>query len=182
MKWGIPVGMLLFSIAGCVEVRMANPWGLSRTWAKLSNMLTRPLWSILPAPRGFGILTTIGRRSGKPRPQSVRAIREGDAVYVVAMMGERAAWLKNVRANPRVTVRLGRETLDGSAREITDSGERRRATDIYVGTVVFGDYPDYFVYQWGLPTRSKIVRALQQWFEDGIPVIIQLESGEPEIA
>ena len=161
---------------------MPNPWAGSRTYAKLGNMLTRPLWSVLPAPLGFGILTTVGCRSGKLRPQSVRAIRQGDAVYVVAMMGERAAWLKNVRTNPRVTVRLGRGTLDGSAREITDSVERRRAIDAYVGTVVFADYVDYLVYHWDFPTRSKIVRAHRQYFEDGIPLIIQLESSEPAIA
>ena len=161
---------------------MPNPWAGSKFYAKLGNMVTRPLWSTLPAPSGFGVIATIGRKSGKHRRQSVRAIRQGDVVYVVTMMGEKAAWLKNIRANPVVTVRLGRETLEGSAREIIDPVERQRAMDVYVGTVVFADYADYLTYHWDLPTRSKIVRAHRQWFEDGIPLIIQLESSEPAIA
>ena len=155
---------------------MPNPWAGSKPYAKLGNMFTRPLWGILPAPRGFGIITTVGRRSGKPRRQSVRAIRHDDVVYVVAMMGKKAAWLKNIRANPRVTMRLGKETLNGTAREITDSSERQKAMDAYTGTLVVADYFDYIAYHWGLATREKIVRAHQQWFDDGIPVIVQLES------
>ncbi len=160
---------------------MPNPWAGSKFYARLGNIFTRPLWSIRPAPPGFGILTTIGCRSGKLRRQSVRAIRQGNVVYVVAMMGEKAAWLKNIRANPKVTVRLGKETLQGSAWEISDSFEMQRAMEVYTDTVVFADYLDYIVYHWGLPTRLKIVRAHRQWFEEGIPLIIQVESSKAAI-
>ncbi|MDP2949661.1 MAG: nitroreductase family deazaflavin-dependent oxidoreductase [Chloroflexota bacterium] len=154
---------------------MPNPWAGSKFYAKLGNTFTRPLWSVLPAPSGFGILTTIGRRSGKPRRHSVRAIRQGDIVFVVAMMGEKASWLKNIRADPEVTLRLGKETFNGTAQEANDSPVRQRAMDAYTGTVTLGDYFDYIAYHWGFPTRSKIVRAHRHWFEDGVPLIIQLE-------
>jgi len=155
---------------------MPNPLAGSKFYARLGNLVTRPLWSILPAPPGFGIITTVGRRSGKPRPKSVRAIRQGDVVYLIAMMGERAAWVRNVRAHPEVSLRLGREILKGSVREITDPSERARAMHAYTTTVVPADYVDYAAYHWGLPTRSKIVRAHQQWFEEGIPLVVHIES------
>ena len=155
---------------------MPNPWAGSKFYAKLGNLCTRPVWSILPAPRGFGIITTVGRRSGKPRRQSVRAIRQGDDAYLVAMMGNKAAWLKNVRAHPEVTLRLGRGISKGTVREIADPSERERAMHAYTTTVVPADYVDFLAYHWGLPTRSKIIRAHQQWFEEGIPLVVHIES------
>jgi len=156
---------------------MPNPFAGTRFYARLGNLVTRPLWSRLPAPPGFGILTTTGRRSGLPRPQSVRAIRDGDRVVVVCMMGERADWLENIRANPQVTIRLGDQTVRGVAREVVDAGERQRAAELYIGTTQASDYLDYAVYHWGFPTRRKIERAHRRWFEEGIAVVIRLEPG-----
>lgn len=122
------------------------------------------------------MLGTTGRRSGKPRRQSVRAIRNGDSIVVVAMMGERANWLWNVRADPRVTLRMGNTTLHGVAREVTQESERQWAAEIYIGTIVPSDYTDYITYCWGLPTRRKIEDAHRTWFNNGIPVTIRIES------
>ena len=154
---------------------MPNPLAGSKFYNRLGNLVTQPLWSLRPAPTGFGIITTIGRRSGKPRRQSIRAIRQGDVVYVVAIMGERAAWLKNIRANPHISVRLGGATLSGTLREIRDPSQRQEAMDLYVNTVVPADYLDYAAYHWGWPTHSKIIRAHRRWFEEGIPVAMHLD-------
>ena len=104
---------------------MPNPLAGSIFYARLGNAFTRPLWSLLGPPKGFAILTTTGRKTGKPRRQSVRAIRESDRIVVVAMMGERAQWLKNVRSNPKVTVRLWGETITGLAHAVHDEAERK---------------------------------------------------------
>lgn len=156
---------------------MPNPLAGTRFYARLGNVFTRPLWSVLKAPPGFGILTTIGRRTGKPRRQSVRAIRDRDQVVVVCMMGERAAWLQNIRAHPQVTIRLGNQTLRGSAYEVVDPAQKQRAAEVYIGTTNPSDYFDYAVYHWGFPTRAKIERAHRRWFDEGIPVIMELERG-----
>lgn len=154
---------------------MPNPLAGSLFYARLGNLFTRPLWSTLPAPPGFGILTTIGRKTGRARRQSVRAIRDGDRVIVVCMMGERAAWLKNIRANPQVTIRLGSHTFRGTAREVLEPADKQRAADVYLGTTNPSDYVDYAVYHWGFPTHAKIERAHRKWFAEGIPVSINLE-------
>jgi deazaflavin-dependent oxidoreductase (nitroreductase family) len=154
---------------------MPNPFAGTRFYARLGNLFTRPLWTFLPAPRGFGILTTIGRRSGKPRPQSVRAIRDGDQVFIVCMMGTRTNWLRNVRACPQVTIRLRNQVLRGTAHEIVNIADRRRAADAYIPATSWSDYLDYVVYEWGIPTRRRIERAHRRWLEGGVLMAIELE-------
>ena len=158
---------------------MPNPFAGSALYARIGNLFTRPLWRTLRAPPGFGILTTVGRKSGKLREQSIRAIRRGEQVFVVCMMGERTHWLNNIRVNPAVTIRLRAETLEGRARLIVDGAERRRAFEAYVPAVGWSDYTDYAVYHWGIPTRAKIERAHRHWFEKGIPVVIELAAPRP---
>ena len=158
---------------------MPNTFAGSRFYARLGNVFTRPMWSLLATPEGFAILTTTGRKTGLTRRQSIRAIRRGDIVVAVAMMGERAQWLRNVRANQGVTLKLNDGTHRGVAHEATAASETEQANDIYVNSTVSHDYVDYAVYEWGFPTRDNVRKAHQKWFDAGIPVIIQLnESAE----
>jgi len=90
------------------------------------------------------------------------------------MMGERAHWLHNIRADSQVTIRLHNETLRGRARQVLDPDERRRAAEAYIPTTGWSDYFDYIVYHWAFPTRAKIERAHRSWFEQGVPVVIEL--------
>jgi deazaflavin-dependent oxidoreductase (nitroreductase family) len=159
---------------------MPNPFAGSRGYARLSNLLMRPLFSLLPVPRGFALLTVTGRRSGRPRQRPVRAVRRDDTLYAVAMMGERSDWLHNVREEPQVEAKVGGTRHHGLAREITDPGEREAAIEMYVGGVVPADYADYLGYHWGWPTRNKIDEAHRNWARDGIMVAIDLERPEGE--
>ncbi len=159
---------------------MPNPFAGSRGYARLSNVLMRPLFSLLPVPRGFALLTTTGRRTGRPRQRPVRAVRHDDTLYAVAMMGERSDWLRNVRKERRVEAKVGRKRYHGLAREIIDPGERETAIELYVGEVVPADYTDYVGYHWGWPTRRKIDEAHRNWARDGIIVAIDLERPEGE--
>ncbi len=153
---------------------MPNPFAGSRFYARLGNVFTRPTWSLFAPPEGFAILTTTGRKTGLPRRQSIRAIRRGDIVVAVAMMGERAQWLRNVRADQEVTLKVHDGTHRGVAHEATDASETELANDIYMSSTVSHDYVDYAVYEWGFPTRDNVRKAHQEWFDAGVPVIIQL--------
>ena len=158
---------------------MPNPFAGSRFYVRLGNAFTRPMWSLFAPPEGFAILTTTGRKTGLTRRQSIRAIRRSDIVVAVAMMGERAQWLRNVRANPGVTLKLHDGTHPGVVHEVTDTSKMEQANDIYVNSAVSHDYVDYAVYEWGFPTRYNIRKAHQKWFDAGVPVIIRLnESAE----
>jgi deazaflavin-dependent oxidoreductase (nitroreductase family) len=149
----------------------------SRFYARLGNVFTRPMWRLLGPPEGFAVLTTTGRKSGEPRSQSVRAIQEDRRVSLVAMMSEKAQWLKNIRANPSVSIKLKSGVRHGLAHQVTDPAEREWARNVYVDTHVPNDTFDYAVYEWGLPTRRNVEKAHKKWFDAGIPVIIELDAG-----
>jgi deazaflavin-dependent oxidoreductase (nitroreductase family) len=61
-------------------------------------------------------LATIGRRTGLPRGIEIWFVICGERFYLFAETGEAAGWVKNIRRNPRVTVRIGDQQIDGTAR------------------------------------------------------------------
>jgi deazaflavin-dependent oxidoreductase (nitroreductase family) len=140
---------------------------------RVLDAVLRPWFGHGPHP-GMGVLTTIGRRTGEPRRHCVRAVRQGDRVYLVAISGAYSAWFTNLQANPEVTLRLGRTDLRGTARATRDDAERARAKSAYVGTVNRADYFECFLHWSGIPTRSKIQRLHELWFEGGVPLVIEL--------
>jgi deazaflavin-dependent oxidoreductase (nitroreductase family) len=70
------------------------------------------------ADDGVCHLQTTGRVTGRPRTIEIWFALEGTRMYVLAGGRDRAHWVRNLRANPSVRVRLGGRTLDGRAREI----------------------------------------------------------------
>jgi deazaflavin-dependent oxidoreductase (nitroreductase family) len=136
------------------------------------------MFQMLPVPRGFALLRLRGRKTGKLRLRPVRAIRDGDTLYAVALGGERADWLRNARANPEIRVKVGTRTRPARVREMTDAEETARATEIYVSTVVTYDYQDYPMVHWDFPTRRKIIDAHRRWVEDGTMVAIDPNKSE----
>ena len=61
-------------------------------------------------------LTTIGRKTGLPREIEIWFVSFDDKYYVLAEHGEKAQWVRNIRANPRVRVRVGDQSFDAIAR------------------------------------------------------------------
>ena len=94
--------------------------------AKLLNPLVRAAARAgIPLP-GYVLLETTGRRSGQPRQVPVGKELEGDTLWVVAEHGLRAAYVRNIQANPRVRVRLGRRWRSGTAHVLSDDDWRER--------------------------------------------------------
>ena len=79
----------------------------------------------LPLP-GYSILETTGRRSGQPRRTPVGKCLEGNTFWIVAEHGERAAYVRNIRADPRVRVRVGRRWRTGTAHPMPEDDWRTR--------------------------------------------------------
>jgi deazaflavin-dependent oxidoreductase (nitroreductase family) len=73
----------------------------------------------LPLP-GIAILETTGRRSGLPRRTPVGKALDGDTLWIVAEHGRRAAYVRNIEADPRVRVKLGRRWRSGQAQALPD--------------------------------------------------------------
>jgi deazaflavin-dependent oxidoreductase (nitroreductase family) len=94
--------------------------------AKLLNPFVRAaVRAGLPLP-GLVILETTGRRSGEPRRIPVGKALDGDTLWVVAEHGRRAAYVRNIEAEPRVRVRIGRGWRTGTARVLPEDDWRAR--------------------------------------------------------
>jgi deazaflavin-dependent oxidoreductase (nitroreductase family) len=75
-------------------------------------------------------LTTIGRRTGEPREIEIWFTEHAGTYYVIAELGEQAQWVKNLRRDPRVTVRVEAEHFAARARVVaaeTDLAAKIRA-------------------------------------------------------
>jgi F420H(2)-dependent quinone reductase len=85
------------------------------------------------------LLTTTGRKSGRPRTQPLAYTRAGEGYAVIASKGgapHHPLWYLNLRANPLAEVTVGRATEKVRARE-AEGEERdqlwRQLADVYSG-------------------------------------------------
>jgi deazaflavin-dependent oxidoreductase (nitroreductase family) len=156
-----------------------NPLVLSKGGGRILSAAMLPAFLAWP-PRGWGVLTTTGRKSGKQRRKCVRAVREGDEVYIISIKpsraSETAAWVLNIRANPRVSLRIKGGTFTGVARELTDGQERGRVKPIYCERINPFDYVSCTLHRSGLPTLAKIKALHASWFDKGIPLAVTLDA------
>lgn len=132
------------------------------------------LWFQMWPPRGFGVLTTRGRRSGKSRRLCVRAIRHGTRIHLVSLRGPHAAWMHNIRADPHVRIRIRGGTFRGVARPIADATDHDDAKAAYCQTVNPFDRLEYMMHRPGRPTPSRIRQLHEHWFAVGSPLTIDL--------
>ena len=73
-------------------------------------------WLSTWASEPYAYLTTIGRRTGRPhRIEIWFGVQEG-RMYLLSGGHDRSDWVRNLQANPRVSIELGDETRIGIAR------------------------------------------------------------------
>ena len=63
-------------------------------------------------------LITVGRVSGQDRAIRIWFATEADRLLLLSQDRERAHWVRNAVAEPRVRVRLGKRTFEGLARVV----------------------------------------------------------------
>ena len=78
----------------------------------------------------FLYLTTTGRRSGLPREIEIWFTEYNARFYVIAEHRERAQWVRNILANPRVRVRVGNRAFAADARPLLEEDEPELARTI----------------------------------------------------
>jgi deazaflavin-dependent oxidoreductase (nitroreductase family) len=107
-----------------VDKRRVSTFASVRLFNPLVKAATR---AGIPFP-GIVILETTGRKSGEPRRTPVGKSLVGDTLWIVAEHGRRAGYVRNISANPRVRVRIGRRWRAGTARALPDDDplERQR--------------------------------------------------------
>lgn len=118
------------------------------------------------AAERYGYLTTTGRVSGLPREIEIWfAVPPGGGrtLYLMAGSGARANWVRNLRRDPAVTMRLGDDTYRGRARVVApDTPE-----DAVVRRLLCGKYEGW-----------REGQPLSEWGRMSLPVAIELDAGE----
>jgi deazaflavin-dependent oxidoreductase (nitroreductase family) len=74
---------------------MALPRSVARFNARVTNRVTGTFAGRLP---GFGIVTHVGRRSGRIYGMPVNVFRDGDAYVIALTYGAESDWVENVVA------------------------------------------------------------------------------------
>jgi deazaflavin-dependent oxidoreductase (nitroreductase family) len=68
-------------------------------------------------------LTTVGRVSGERHEIEIWFALAGGVVYLLSGGGDRSDWVRNLRAEPDVAIRLGTDSRPAVARVVTDADE-----------------------------------------------------------
>ena len=93
---------------------------------RLVNPVVRPLIERGLFPPTQALLETTGRRSGRPRRTPVGNGLRGDTFWIVTEHGWASDYVKNIRHDPRVRVKVGRRWRSGTAHILPDDDPRER--------------------------------------------------------
>lgn len=77
-----------------------------------------------------GELTTLGRKSGRPRTVELRLVYLDGKFYASSSNVGRKHWCRNMLQNPTVEVRAAGTRFRCEARQVTEEGLRRRVLEI----------------------------------------------------
>ena len=113
------------------QYRGSNGTEASVSWASLENV----------ADKQVLYLTTVGRRTGLPREIEIWFVVCSERFYLFAETGEAAAWVKNIRQNPEVVVRIGERQIPAMARVL----DRETDRDLWDQVAAIADHK----YGWG---------------------------------
>jgi F420H(2)-dependent quinone reductase len=91
------------------------------------------------------LLTTTGRKTGRPHTVPLGAVPEGDGWVVVGSFGGAdvdPSWWLNMVANPDVTLRVKDQVINARMQEITNPADRERIWNTVVSTMKrYANYP-----------------------------------------
>jgi deazaflavin-dependent oxidoreductase (nitroreductase family) len=85
--------------------------------------VANPMMRLMPFQT---LLETTGRKSGQPRRTPLGGRRVGDQFWFVSEFGDKSQYVKNIKANPAVRVRLNGRWHDGTARLMPDDDPSER--------------------------------------------------------
>lgn len=111
------------------------------------------------ASDGVCHLQTTGRTSGRPRTIEIWFATDGERIYMLAGGRRHAHWVRNLIVDPSVRVRIGGQTLDGTARVI--EGEEREDLARHLVAAKYQDWSDG--------------RPLSAWAAGSLPVEVAFD-------
>ncbi|MEA2472335.1 MAG: hypothetical protein QOE06_250 [Thermoleophilaceae bacterium] len=93
---------------------------------RVVNPIVRRMLERGIAPPSVALLETTGRRSKQPRRTPVGNGLRGHTFWIVTEHGRGAAYVKNIEADPRVRVKVGRRWYEGTAQLLPDDDPYER--------------------------------------------------------
>jgi deazaflavin-dependent oxidoreductase (nitroreductase family) len=127
------------------QVKVGN--AVMKVMAPLNTWIYRTsrgrLGARFPGGAPICIVTTTGRRSGRPRTVPLLYMRDGEDIVVVASKGgmpQHPDWYLNVAANPEVEIEIG----DHSERYVARTADAEERASLWPRLVeVYSSYDDY---------------------------------------
>ena len=111
------------------------------------------------ASEQFCYLTTLGRRSGFRREIEIWFGLDGRTLYMLSGGRDRSDWVRNILADPKVTVRIGDSEFDGQGRVV----EAATGEDALARRLLLAKY------------SSSYSGDLSDWGRTALPVAIGLQ-------
>lgn len=106
-----------------------GPKPIRRAYQKhIGNRIGRALLTLGIAPRAYALLETTGRRTGKRRRTPIgNGLEPGTGTFwLISEYGAGAGYVHNIRADPRVRVKIGRRWHTGTAHPLPTDDARAR--------------------------------------------------------
>jgi deazaflavin-dependent oxidoreductase (nitroreductase family) len=110
------------------------------------------------ASEEYAYLTTTGRVTGQPHEIEIWFAAHNGRVYLLSGGGERSDWVKNLRQEPAVMLRLGETTLRGRARIVSTGSD-----DALARRLLAAKYEDW-----------REDQPLSDWARTATPVMIEI--------
>lgn len=108
---------------------MMDPARKRRLVVPLQRYLLNPPMKVLVHAGlvpGHALIETTGRNTGRRRRTVVGIRRDHEDVWIVAEQGRNAGYVRNLEADPRVRLRLGRRWQPGTARVVENDDAHAR--------------------------------------------------------
>jgi deazaflavin-dependent oxidoreductase (nitroreductase family) len=110
------------------------------------------------ANEDYCYITTTGRVTGKPHEIEIWFGMIGDTIYLLSGGGDKSDWVKNMRVQPQVEVKIAKKKFTGRARFEMDAEEESR-----VRRLLAAKYQGW-----------REGRKLSEWAREALPVAIAL--------
>jgi deazaflavin-dependent oxidoreductase (nitroreductase family) len=116
---------------------------------------------VASADDDFCYLTTHGRVSGRPHEIEIWFALDGRTLYLLSGGGDRSDWVRNLRVDPDVTVRVRDVTYAAMARIVDDGEESERGRRL-----VFEKY------------QPRYTGSLERWRRESLLVAIDVRRAD----
>ena len=103
-------------------------------------------------------LTTTGRVTGQPHTIEIWFALDGSTLYMLSGNGEKSDWVRNIRRDPAVAIRIGGRQFEGAGRLVKADD----ADDALARRLLFEKY------------NGSYSGSLTSWRDSALPVAVEL--------